>query len=75
MFNSNSNLDENLVISQFKEIKERHNAKQVNKATAIIHPSSGEEEIADEGTEAIPYAEVEEAEDMIGTPKGLIRLK
>ena len=75
MLNSNGNLDENLVISQFKKIKKRYNAKQVNKATAIIQPSSGEEEIADEGTEVIPYVEVEEAEDMIGTPKGLIRLK
>ena len=75
MFNSNSNLDENLVISQFKEIKERHNAKQVNKTTIVMQPSSTKEEMTDEATEDIPYAEVEEAEDIIGTPFGLLRKK
>lgn len=75
MFNSNGNLDENLVILQFEKIKKRYNAKQVNKTTAVIQPSSEEKEIADEGTEAIPYVEVEEAKDIMGTPNGLIRLK
>ena len=75
MFNSNGNLDENLVILQFEKIKKRHNAKQANKATIVIQPSSTKEEMTDETTEDIPYAEVEEAEDMIGTPFGLLRKK
>ena len=75
MFNSNGNLDENLVILQFEKIKKRHNAKQANKTTIVIQPSSTKEEMTDETTEDIPYAEVEEAEDMIGTPFGLLRKK
>lgn len=75
MFNSNGNLDENLVISQFEKIKKRHNAKQANKTTIVIQPSSTKEEMTDEATEDIPYAEVEEAEDIIGTPFGLLRKK
>ena len=75
MFNSNGNLDENLVILQFEKIKKRHNAKQANKATIVIQPSSTKEEMTDEATEDIPYAEVEEAEDIIGTPFGLLRKK
>ena len=74
MFNSNGNLDENLVILQFEKIKKRHNAK-ANKTTIVIQPSSTKEGMTDEATEDIPYAEVEEAEDMIGTPFGLLRKK
>ena len=65
----------NLVISQFEKIKKRHNAKQANKTTIVIQPSSTKEEMTDEATEDIPYAEVEEAEDIIGTPFGLLRKK
>lgn len=38
-----------------------------------MRPSSTKEEMTDEATEDIPYAEVEEAEDIIGTPFGLLR--
>lgn len=40
-----------------------------------MQPSSTKEEMTDEATEDIPYAEVEEAEDIIGTPFGLLRKK
>lgn len=64
-----------MVILQFEKIKKRHNAKQANKTTIVIQTSSTKEEMTDEAAEDIPYAEVEEAEDIIGTPFGLLRKK
>ena len=37
-----------LVSLQFEKIKKRHNAKQANKATIVIQPSSTKEEMTDE---------------------------
>ena len=71
MFNSNGNLDESLVITQFEKILKRYKAKQIKRITI----QGTATEVTDEATEDIPYVEVEEAEDIIGTPFGLLRKK
>lgn len=74
MLNLKGNLGESLVIAQFKKIKERYKAKHIDETT-IIQTSSTKEKVTNEETETIPYTEVEEADDIIGTPGGLIRLR